>query len=153
MDIKLYRLDVVVQLESIYQIVPPLCTVSLNDQIIFQGPVAGTKTITYQATLPPTSHALSICYTKKSKKDPTQAILIKSIVFNKIQDQKFIWNGKYKPNYPETWAAEQQASGNNLQEQITDTNCLGWEGCWVLNFDTPIFTWIHKIKNFGIIYD
>ena len=33
------------------------------------------------------------------------------------------------------------------------SNYLGWNGEWVLEFETPIFTWIHRTQNLGWIYE
>lgn len=35
----------------------------------------------------------------------------------------------------------------------TNATYLGWNGLWVLEFELPIFTWIHKLENLGWIYD
>ena len=29
---------------------------------------------------------------------------------------------------------------------------LGWNGRWVLEFETPVFTWIHRLEDLGWLY-
>lgn len=81
-----------------------------------------------------------------------KCVVIKQISFFGISDPKFIWIGEYKPCYPESWASQQRESGHPLDEVLTNTNTLSWNGEWKLEFDSPVFTWIHKLQNLGWIY-
>lgn len=148
-----YYLDLTIELESVCRDVLPECIVALDDQIIFQGELSKSNTIKHHTLLLPTTHQITISYINKSTVDPDQAILIKSIDVNHIQDKKFIWAGSYRPTYPEPWATEQSQQGQQLLPILTNIDCLGWEGVWVLDFTVPVFTWIHQVKNFGTIYD
>jgi hypothetical protein len=80
-------------------------------------------------------------------------VRITSLAFNGIASAKFIWHGRYCPEYPEPWATEQQAQGLVLESEISNTDYLGWNGEWSLDFTVPVFTWIHKTENLGWIYD
>jgi hypothetical protein len=153
MSIETYNFNLTLEIGSIYQTDPPECSVILNDQVIFKELLAKSTTLNHQTMLTPDVHCLKIIYDNKSKNDSTQAVLIKSIEFNNIQDKKFIWAGKYTPIYPEPWATEQRDQGQSLAPILSNTDYLGWAGTWSLEFTIPIFTWIHKIKNFGTIYD
>jgi hypothetical protein len=148
-----YFFDLALTVDACYQTDPPKCQVLLGKQIIFDNTITEITTIRYQATLPAAAHVLKIRYHTKSDQDPTQAITIKSIDFNGVQDPKFIWCGEYTPVYPEPWATQQRDQDITLAPTLINTDYLGWEGEWVLTFSVPVFTWIHKIKNFGTIYD
>ena len=153
MGINRHRLDLALTVDACYQQDPPECQVWLGDQILFENTLTEITTIRYQTTLPAADHVLKIRYHNKSKQDHTQAILIKSIDFNNIQDPKFVWSGVYTPTYPEPWATQQRDQGKPLISKLTNVDCIGWEGEWALTFSVPVFTWIHRLKNFGTIYD
>jgi len=88
----------------------------------------------------------------KSDLDPQQAVQIKQLSFYGIEDPRFIWLGKYHPVYPEPWATQQREQGQELPLVLTNTDYLGWNGVWRLQFDVPVFTWIHQVQNLGWIY-
>jgi hypothetical protein len=94
------------------------------------------------------THVLEIEHLNKQPDDPRTALIIRSIKFNDITSDKFVWRGVYTPDYPEPWASEQ----TNLAQEITNTNYLGWNGIWRLEFTAPIFTWIHGVEDLGWIY-
>jgi hypothetical protein len=89
----------------------------------------------------------------KSDSDPQQAVQIKHLSFYGIEDSRFIWLGKYHPVYPEPWATQQKEQGLELPPVLTNTDYLGWNGTWRLQFDVPVFTWIHQVQNLGWIYE
>jgi hypothetical protein len=80
------------------------------------------------------------------------AVRVQQIVFNKIDDKKFIWSGKYRPIYPEPWISQERKS-KVIPTTLFNTDYLGWNGIWKLNFEVPVFSWIHKITDLGWIYD
>lgn len=82
-----------------------------------------------------------------------KAVIIDWIKFFSIQDPKFVWLGQYCPEYPEPWASEQKNAGVDLAPALFNTTYLGWNGVWTLEFDVPIFTWIHQVQNHGWLYD
>ena len=87
---------------------------------------------------------LKIEHFKKADDDPTTAVIIKSIEFFGIADPKFIWAGKYYPDYPEHYP--EKISPRLAQDY------LGWNGVYLLEFSIPVFTWIHQTQNLGWIY-
>lgn len=86
----------------------------------------------------------------KTNDTPDMALEIESVTFEGMTLDRFKWNSKYYPNYPEPWASEQS---EQLAECHSSATYLGWNGRWELHFDSPIFTWIHKLENLGWIYD
>lgn len=79
-----------------------------------------------------------------------KAVIVKSIAFFGISDQRFVWAGKYKPAYPEPWFSQQASPPPEI---LVNQDRLSWNGCWSLEFDVPVFTWIHQQLNLGWIYD
>ena len=86
----------------------------------------------------------------KTDADPAQALEIVSVSFEGFTLDRFKWNSRYYPAYPEPWASEQTEP---LPEYQSSATYLGWNGRWILYFDVPVITWIHKLENLGWIYD
>ena len=92
---------------------------------------------------------LDILFFNKVDSDADTAIIIDSIEFFGITDPQFVWTGTYCPIYPEPWHSQQISKPAT---QLHQQNYLGWNGTWRLDFEVPVFTWIHKIQNLGWIY-
>ena len=93
---------------------------------------------------------LTVAHTNKLVNDPSTAVIIKKLSFFGISDPKFIWQAQYRPVYPEPWVSQQIPPPPEI---VTNTNYLGWNGVWSLDFGVPVFSWIHQIQNLGWIYD
>lgn len=95
----------------------------------------------------------SVCLTvemfNKQSNDSTTAVEIIGIEFFGISDPKFIWQGIYRPDYPEPWYSEQQ---EQPAAELQGHSYLGWNGVYSLTFSVPVFTWMHKILDLGWIY-
>jgi hypothetical protein len=92
---------------------------------------------------------LEIDFFNKTNDHPDMAVMIDRIELFGISDPKFVWNGVYTPKYPEPWYSQQCVQP---QKKISNVTYLGWNGTWRIDFDVPVFTWIHKIQNLGWIY-
>ena len=80
----------------------------------------------------------------KSDQDPDTAVIIRRIEFYGISDPRFIWAGIYYPVYPSHYPDQKfSRSGQDY---------LGWNGTYVLQFQVPVFTWIHQIQDMGWLY-
>jgi len=77
-------------------------------------------------------------------------LIIKSVVFFGIQDPRFTWAGTYRPDYPEPWYSQQSDPPPAI---LTNQDRLSWNGRWVLEFETPVFTWMHRVLDLGWIYN
>jgi len=139
MDTKTYPVNISILLSTVGQ---PHCRISLGEQeqdvhlrklawINFQVEGCGPM-------------QLNIEHYGKRDSDPTTAVVIEKITFNEITSPKFVWAGVYRPNYPQHMTGAIELPANNY---------LGWNGVWTLDFDLPIYTWIHKVENLGWIYD
>lgn len=91
---------------------------------------------------------IEILFFNKSDLDSNTAVVINSIDFFGISDSKFLSKGVYHPIYPMPWASGQQ----NLKQILLGETYLGWNGTWRLDFDLPVFTWMHQVQNLGWIY-
>lgn len=77
----------------------------------------------------------------KSRKE--LAISVEEIEINGISDPKFVWKGRFHPEYPR-WEEDKGP---------IDTNYLGFNGEWKLQITIPAYTWIHQTQSLGQIYD
>lgn len=73
------------------------------------------------------------------------AIEIESITFEGMTLDRLKWAGMYYPDYPTDYPDKEFV--------IKSATYLGWNGRWELAFDTPIFTWIHRLENLGWLYE
>ena len=72
------------------------------------------------------------------------AVDIKSVAIHDIRLDRLKWAGKYYPEYP--------ADYPDKNPVLQPHTYLGWNGRWVLEFETPVFTWIHRLEELGWLY-
>ena len=70
------------------------------------------------------------------KKD--QMLHIKSIEIDDINLGALVYEGVYKPTYPEPWASEQ----NDLPETLKNVTQMGHNGTWTMSFTSPFYMWL-----------
>lgn len=92
---------------------------------------------------------LEIVFYNKPELDHDMAVIVDQVEFFGISDPRFVWAGTYAPKYPEPWYSQQIQKPPDLLPQ---QSYMGWNGTWRLDFEVPVFTWIHRIQNLGWIY-
>jgi len=159
MSTKNFLLDCKILLKPVWHDDLPEVSVKLNQRNYFSGKLAEVTEISIKENLPEGKHFLSVDFLNKNNADTIpgtdldKAVVIESIEFNKIHSPRFVWNGIYKPIYPDEWADQNAQNGITLPGEIQFCNYLGWNGTWRLDFTAPIFTWIHQIENHGWLYE
>lgn len=110
-----------------------------------------SREIQIPMTLPAGNHLLKLIFSNKVYKNypagVDMAVKINSVKFQNLDDN-FVYKGRYYPCYPEPWASEQKSTGMELHDSLI-TDYLGWNGTWQIDFQTPIYPWIHKTLNLG----
>jgi hypothetical protein len=149
-----YLVKIAVHLRPVWHDNPPEINIGINDDI---KRIILTENQTFCYEFMATEYAtLSIELLNKTDADTVadkgldKAVVIESISFFNIKDNRFIWSGEYCPKYPEPWYSEQAIKPEPLLKNHT---YLCWNGKWTLTFAVPVFTWIHKIQDLGWIYD
>ena len=71
-----------------------------------------------------------------------QLLHIKSIEIDEIDVASLVYDGVYKPDYPEPWASQQAEAGNKPPEIIKNSIDLGHNGTWTFSFGTPFYMWL-----------
>ena len=92
---------------------------------------------------------IQILFDNKPQSDHSMAVIVDQVEFFGITDSKFVWAGVYIPDYPEPWYSQQ---ATKPADKLLQHNYLGWNGCWRLDFDVPVFTWMHRTLNLGWLY-
>lgn len=156
MDTKLYHLRVRIRLTARSNNEDPEIKIVFDNNQVYHGLLSGTRVFEIDNYLPKNDYQLSIELLNKQDIDTDvltgadKAVIIERVTFNDIDDDRFVWAGEYRPQYPEPWYSEQSITPNPLLKNHT---YLGWNGKWTLAFSLPIFTWIHKVQHLGWIYD
>lgn len=151
-----YEVDLEVALEPVWHRDPPMVRVRSHG-MEYHEHLRTTTCFNFQYAASG-CQTLSIHLLNKTDDDtiPDQgldkAVIIRAITFFGISDQRFIWRGRYRPCYPEPWAGQQRALGRPPDPVLTNTDRLSWNGEWTLEFDLPVFTWMHQVQDLGWIY-
>jgi hypothetical protein len=71
-----------------------------------------------------------------------QLLHIKSIEIDEIDIGSLVYEGIYKPEYPEPWASQQAEKGNKLPETLKNVTQMGHNGTWTFTFTSPFYMWL-----------
>ncbi len=153
MDTDLFKTEISFDLQPEYKDQSPRAKIRLGSETIWHGALPEVKTFHIARYLDPGQHSLDIELYDKPPTDGYQTLRIVNLSFGRIRSARAVWQGIYRPVYPEPWASQQRANGVQLQSALSNIDHLGWNGVWTLSFAVPIFTWIHGVENLGWIYD
>lgn len=87
---------------------------------------------------------LTVEHYGKSDQDAVTAVVIQRIEFYGISDPRFIWAGTYYPVYPDHYPGK--------KFKLPGQGYLSWNGTYVLDFQVPVFSWIHQVQDLGWLY-
>ncbi|MBC8435602.1 MAG: hypothetical protein H8D84_01315 [Proteobacteria bacterium] len=135
---------------------PPIADIKINEKSYFKEEIASTKDkptiIEFEQELEEgKSYNLIIDRLGKGKRQTIvenekiikdQLLNIKSIEIDEIDLGSLIYDGVYKPNYPEPWATQQAEAGNKLPETLKNVTQMGHNGTWTLTFTSPFYMWL-----------
>lgn len=92
-------------------------------------------------------HSIILGFTNKDytecSVDGDMAVIIDSVRFQNLEHDFKIFS-QYFPDYPQDWKDDGHDSPRAIH-----SNYLGWNGIWVLDFETPIYRWIHQRLDLG----
>jgi len=132
--------------------VHPDVRLSLDEDVLLDGPQnPGCTTVVVEKIMHPGSHLIQLQFRNKcydtSADDQDMAVIVESLKFQYL-DHEFNIYSHYRPQYPEIWLEQQQANQVQMPEVIHG-NYLGWNGTWWIDFETPIYRWIHQKLDLG----
>jgi len=149
-----YPVELDIHLRSVWHNNPPEINIGINNDI--QPIMLTDNRVFHYEFMADNRTTLTVELLNKTDTDTIpdkgldKAVIIESVSFFDIKDNRFVWAGEYCPEYPEPWYSEQTVKPKSLLKNHT---YLSWNGKWTLTFDVPVFTWIHKIQDRGWIYD
>lgn len=126
----------------------PIITFGINEEIFNEVEVS-EYLIKMNVELEKGLHKIFINFNNKINSTPDMAVEILYVKYEGMQLDRFKWANKYYPIYPEPWASQQK---DPLPKYQTSATYLGWNGRIEFEFETPIYTWIHRLENLGWIY-
>jgi hypothetical protein len=123
----------------------PEYTIKLDDHVLWTVTDSSRQDFLIVQSVYPGQHRLSIEFFNKNYKEiqppkSDMAVIIDSIRFQNIKSDFKVYS-KYQPTYPDDWL------GN--KDKIVHANYLGWNGIWYIDFETPIYPWIHQRLDLG----
>lgn len=80
---------------------------------------------------------LTVEHRDRDPSDGATAVVVKSVKINDIESHKIVYQGIYHP----------------IGMPSRRTNYVDFNGVWVLDFDAPVYVWLHKVLGLGWIYD
>jgi hypothetical protein len=151
------KLKFKLQLYSTHWNKKPIVDVKINDKSYFKNEIAGTKEnptlIEFEQECEEGKDYQLIL--DRSNKDKRQTIVnekgdllkdqllhIKSIEIDEIDLGALLFEGVYRPNYPEPWATQQREAGHNIPETLKNSIDLGHNGTWTFTFTSPFYMWL-----------
>ena len=156
-DTRMRDVKLALELEPKFWSEKPKVKIKFNQHVLFEDQLSETKKFNW--TLPATeNNRLSVFLLNKTERDTVgdkdKAVIIKSIGIEGFHYSSFMSQSKYKPIY--TNGYYQYAKQNKLSaEPIINSNYLGFNGEWYLEFTWPIYQWIFETetKGMGWIYE
>ena len=135
---------------------PPVADIKINEKSFFKEEITGTNDkptiIEFEHELEEgESYNLIIDRSNKNKRDTIvedekivkdQLLHIKSIEIDEIDIGALVYEGVYKPEYPEQWATQQAEAGNKLPETLKNVTQMGHNGTWTFSFTSPFYMWL-----------
>ena len=135
---------------------PPVAEILINNKSCFKQEISDTEDkphlIEFEHELEEgKSYSIII---DRSGKDKTQTVVkdgkitkdqllhIKSIEIDEIDIGGLVYEGVYKPTYPEPWATQQVDAGNKLPETLKNVTQMGHNGTWTFTFESPFYMWL-----------
>ena len=135
---------------------PPIANIKINEKSYFNKEITSTEDkpsiIEFEHELEEgKAYNLIIDRSNKNKKQTIvedgkivkdQLLHIKSVEIDEIDIGSLVYEGIYKPEYPEPWATQQAEAGNKLPETLKNVTKMGHNGTWTFTFNSPFYMWL-----------
>ena len=135
---------------------PPVAEILINNKSCFKQEISATEDKPHLIEF---EHELEVgkpysLIIDRLGKDKTQTVIkdgkitkdqllhIKYIEIDEIDIGGLVYEGVYKPNYPEPWATQQAEAGNKLPETLKNVTQMGHNGTWTFTFKSPFYMWL-----------
>ena len=121
----------------------PTIEVFLDDEcIVGLTAINKQKTITFTLDLDKDiSHKLCLKRTGHNEINE-QSVTIENFQVDDINLNKLLDKIYFYPKYPALWHKQQIESGNEWPAKQKGWRSFGFNGQWIMEFDTPFYTWL-----------
>ena len=148
---KKYEIKIKILIEPSYLLSAPHVTCGIDQHIFFQDNIEKVQELIIQDTVTTGTHRFFLQLTNKddaaSKKDQDMCVKIKKITFQDMEEN-FHYFSRYRPEYPQKWLQQQKELGKEWNDTILSDH-IGWNGTYYIDFETPVYRWIHRKLNLG----
>ena len=136
---------------------PPIVEILINNKSYFKQEITATEAkpqiVEFSADLEEQKEYNLVVHRSNKNKGQTvvnekgdiikdQMLHIKDIEIDEIDIGALIFEGVYKPNYPEPWATQQLEKGNELIKSLKNATKMGHNGEWCFSFGSPFYMWL-----------
>ncbi len=136
---------------------PPEVKILLNDHVHFKGKISASEQkpeviIFDHELIEGNTQQLVIERMGKTAKQTVvdhagnivkdQLLNIKSIQIDEIDIGALMYEGIYKPSYPQPWASQEKKAGKVLPESLKNVTVMGHNGRWEFTFMSPFYMWL-----------
>jgi len=123
----------------------PCAEILLNQKIVIPKQlIKNNQKVEFELELEKnTEYELMINRTNHDGKNK-QILSIKSFHADNIDLNKLLDDMYFYPQYPAIWHKQQIESGNKWAEKQKGWRDWGFNGQWVMNFETPFYNWLLK---------
>ena len=138
-------------LEPLFWADAPEVRIEFNQTVLFDTSLV--KTEKFNWLLPAQDHnRLSVFFLNKNDSDTVgnldKAVVVKEISLEELTYTTFMHRSQYRPEY--SLGYYEYARHNNITvEPMINSNYLGFNGEWFLEFTWPTFTWIYETETSG----
>ena len=141
-----------IELFATYWDKKPICEILINNESHYVGEISGSinnPTIIefthncehdkdYKFTIHRQGKDLSQTIVEDGKIVKDQMLHIKALEIDEIDMGALVYEGEYKPEYPQPWASEQ----TDLPPTLKNVTVMGHNGTWTLSFKSPFYMWL-----------
>lgn len=123
----------------------PCAEILLNSIIVVpRQPIKDNQTIEFMCELfEDMDYELAI-YRSNHDEENKQILSIKNFQVDGIDLNKLLDEMYFYPKYPAQWHKQQTDAGIDWPAKQKGWRSWGFNGKWVMNFDTPFYTWLLK---------
>ena len=148
------RLKFKLELYATYWDKPPIAEILINGESQYRSEITSTEkeptVIEFEKELTEgEKYTLTIYRSGKEVKqtvvnaeggiEKDQLLHIKSIEIDEIDIGAMVYEGIYKPQYPEPWYSQQVSAGNTPEQSFKNVTAMGHNGTWTLAFESPFY--------------
>lgn len=123
----------------------PTVEIKLNDSVLCPTQtISKTETVSFDADLSDGQSYSLVIVRGNHMGRGEQMLSIKKVEADGINLNKLFDEVYCFPEYPKQWLEQQIKAGHSWPEKQKGWRDLGFNGKWVIDFDTPFYTWLLK---------